>query len=362
MELKEQLFKWVHENSSKSKIIDNLNSMLPPNSLWRFDSKNILCTHHLLSGGSMHITKDKMNEFLTMYARNLVPNNLGVSESVHGQDFKYFMDLDYRNMKYKFEIEEVIEHAKSICKVVSDYRSSIENISDVEAALLYNDPRQDANGTWKAGVHMVFQNYTSSKSHAKIINSIIASKMTDLYPNFSWNEIIDNGLEYLRMPYSTKVVDNGTYRFIGLVNQDGELREEEDLENIIKLSSIRIPGQEPHLIQGKMARIPRDTIKLSMEAEGALRQILSEIVEVKDILNIEEVIEARKLVKIYVTISTPGLDEIKYQLNTGGRVLLAGKKGVLLVADPNLVGKVFKEFDPIQPNADDYYQIVTRQK
>lgn len=357
---KDLIFQWIHDNSSYESIAHRLNSLLPSNFFWKLDRHNIRVTHHLIIGGDMHITNDKLEEFLDFYASSLINNNLGVSESAYGQSSKFFMDLDYRKMIEPIQIDTVLEHIQSIIHYVSEFKSLNGFDPTENATFLYNDPKLDKHGSlYKCGCHLIFQNFITDLNLANRVVDYVIDMMNKKFPEYSWNDIIEKGLEHLRMPYSIKVKDNGIYRFVNMIDQDGNIKDETDMHKIIKLSSILIKTPELKRLKGKMIRDTRLDIKLSKEAIDEIKAVLSKCIDVKDIIRVDEVTDSRKLVKLEVTISTQSNNkehDQKFHILMGGRVRIKGEKGYILKVEKEQIEKIYKELDPIHPTAKEVFK------
>lgn len=302
---RELLKEWCKNNSSDTKkILEELNEPLK-DGVWRYDDKNILCTHHNLSGGNFHIKDEKLDEFLEFYADSLIGNNLGICESVHGQEHKFFMDLDYRKLPEALTDSDIINHGKAIVKIVSEYDNR-KRIKDdlLKAAIFLNDP-QFVDGFWKAGCHIVFQNFITDRQYSIGLNQFISEKMQKLFPNFNWDSIIEKKLEDLRMPYSGKVKSKSFYKLLCIVDENGLVSQESDMRKIIKMASIR-SKKGVILTKGYLCRIPRESIPYDSWGDKLLNFINENIAPLSDsskIVNIEEIISGRSWSHLKLEIS-----------------------------------------------------------
>lgn len=298
------LMEWCRNNATDTKcILDELNK--PLKGYFRYDKKNILCTHHILSGGNFHIRDEKLNDFLEFYAENLIGNNLGICESVHGQDHKFFMDLDYRKLPNGLREADIIEHSKAIVKIVSEYDNRARIEDDVLKAAVFFNESQCVGGYWKAGCHIVFQKFITNRQYSIGLNAFVTEKMNKLFPTYNWDSIIERKLEDLRMPYSGKVKSKSFYKLLCIIDEHGQMYQEENMKNIIKMASIRA-FKGVILTKGYLCRIPRESIPHDTWGDKLLNFINENVAPLSDsseILNVEEIINGRVWTHLRIDIS-----------------------------------------------------------
>ena len=192
-------------------------------------------THVSMRGGIHYVPPDRENEFFSTYIRCIKEGSkLYLVEQCNTNEFKFFMDIDYKAEK-ALTVPDVMALSKKITKIVDGGKCLV----------LISNPKQVGDKI-KSGIHLIWFEYIVDLDEAYKIRENV---LKDMEPGHDWENILDKAVYRggLRMPWSNKYnkktgQDEISYLPLCIITENQGVREVSHSpdETILKLASVRI--------------------------------------------------------------------------------------------------------------------------
>lgn len=256
-------------------------------------------THLCLDGGRLSIPDDKMDEFFVEYAKGFKEGEKYYICECTTPVISFYCDLDFI-LDEEITVENIKKFSTSLNDIVKhyfkDYFSSIVCIAPSK------NVQKDKQKKVKTGVHIIWSQLTLDVDRAYSLSKVLAKEMKLLYPDYDWEDIIDEQVynNGLRMIGSRKVsnkkraikntdeyeiikIDEGrSYEPKFCINADGDIletnremisRESEAITGLLRGCSIRTyngektlePVEEIPMVSLKKTRKKGTTVDTDIE-------------------------------------------------------------------------------------------------
>ena len=161
-------------------------------------------THLLLDGGKARVPDESAGAFLNAYAIAVVRGPPPSLVELRTPVFRLFLDLDVR-----VALDARLEFADVMC-ILQKRAAAFFAVDLPRAVVCDTEPKQQEDGSTKAGRHVVWTNVWASASTALAYRAAVVEDLEAALPDAcvkSWAQVVDacvftsNGL---RMPFSAK--------------------------------------------------------------------------------------------------------------------------------------------------------------